>query len=43
VQPVDATGITGRGMRIVDRVAKTWGAVATPSGKDVWFELECRS
>jgi anti-sigma regulatory factor (Ser/Thr protein kinase) len=42
VQRVDDGGITGRGMRIVERVALNWGAVATPSGKDVWFELECK-
>ncbi len=33
----DATG--GRGVRIMDALAASWGASLHPDGKTVWFEL----
>jgi anti-sigma regulatory factor (Ser/Thr protein kinase) len=30
----------GRGLAIVDRVARRWGADTQPEGKVVWFELD---
>jgi hypothetical protein len=32
--------VNGRGLVIVDSVAKSWGFAPTPSGKRVWFEVE---
>ncbi len=39
--PVDAT--SGRGLSIVDALARCWGVEVHPWGKTVWFELPCRS
>lgn len=36
----DATG--GRGLLLVESLARRWGADATPAGKVVWFELGTR-
>ena len=30
----------GRGMRIVDSLASSWGVDELPSGKNVWFRLD---
>lgn len=34
-----ATAVTGRGMRIVERVATRWGVDVEQEGKTVWFEV----
>lgn len=34
-----ATSATGRGLRLLDRLARAWGVEATPNGKCVWFEV----
>jgi len=41
VHPFAPTSATGRGMFLVDRLAKRWGVDADPvaGGKVVWFEL----
>jgi anti-sigma regulatory factor (Ser/Thr protein kinase) len=35
---IDTT--TGRGLRLVDRLAESWGTEPTPEGKRVWFCLD---
>ena len=30
---------TGRGLRLIEDLASSWGTEATPHGKVVWFEL----
>lgn len=36
--------VTGRGLRIVDRLARAWGVIPDAGGgKIVWFELDVRS
>jgi anti-sigma regulatory factor (Ser/Thr protein kinase) len=35
--------VTGRGLVIVDRIAKRWGVEPSDAGKCVWFEIEDRS
>lgn len=35
------SGNRGRGMVIVDRLAKNWGVVLTSQGKTVWAEITC--
>ena len=37
-RPTDES-LTGRGLRLVDRIAARWGAEAEPAGKVVWAEL----
>jgi anti-sigma regulatory factor (Ser/Thr protein kinase) len=37
--PGDRTRGDGRGLAIVERVARSWGAEPRPGGKTVWFEL----
>lgn len=37
------TATTGRGLGLVERLAASWGADATGSGKQVWFELDRRA
>jgi len=39
--PVDA--VTGRGLMIVQALARRWGVETTESGKVVWFEIDCRA
>ena len=39
----DVTAESGRGLQILAAVADASGIVASGSGKDVWFELDCRS
>jgi len=34
-----ARDIGGRGLRIVDRIARRWGTARTPTGKTIWFEV----
>lgn len=36
----DVSGESGRGLGVVDAVAKRWGHAGGPSGRVVWFELE---
>jgi anti-sigma regulatory factor (Ser/Thr protein kinase) len=33
----------GRGLYLVDQLAKRWGSRPTPEGKAVWFEIPIRS
>ncbi|MCL3862373.1 ATP-binding protein [Actinotalea sp. K2] len=35
------TDLDGRGVLLIDRLASRWGADDTPSGKVVWWELDC--
>ena len=35
-------GTSGRGLMIVDRLAKVWGSRPAGAGKTVWAELEAR-
>jgi hypothetical protein len=35
-------GTSGRGLMIVDRLAKLWGSRPTGAGKTVWAELKAR-
>ncbi len=32
--------VTGRGLLLVERIAKSWGVFPDGAGKSVWFELE---
>lgn len=34
------TSTTGRGLALVEDLARAWGAQATPGGKFVWFDLD---
>jgi len=38
-QPPDPARATGRGLLIIDALARGWGSHATGAGKVVWFEL----
>jgi anti-sigma regulatory factor (Ser/Thr protein kinase) len=38
-ESTDPQSESGRGLRIVQALAKEWGAERTPEGKRVWFEL----
>jgi anti-sigma regulatory factor (Ser/Thr protein kinase) len=35
-----ATSATGRGLLLVEELARDWGTVVTDDGKFVWFELD---
>jgi len=35
-----ASSTTGRGLQILDQLARRWGAEPTPEGKVVWFEFD---
>ena len=35
----DPWAVAGRGMSLVDAIAREWGVVPHPSGKVVWFRL----
>jgi anti-sigma regulatory factor (Ser/Thr protein kinase) len=41
IHSFSATSATGRGLRLLDRLAKRWGVDADPltGGKTVWFEV----
>jgi len=39
VQEPDPYDPSGRGMAIVDRLARSWGVEHVPEGKRVWFEV----
>jgi GAF domain-containing protein/anti-sigma regulatory factor (Ser/Thr protein kinase) len=41
VQPGDED-VGGRGLMLLDRLARTWDVRRTPDGKTVWFELDLR-
>ena len=43
VKQYSDTATTGRGMIIVDTLAKSWGAKAENSGKVVWFTMDVAS
>jgi anti-sigma regulatory factor (Ser/Thr protein kinase) len=43
VKQYSDTATTGRGMLIVDTLAKSWGAKAENSGKVVWFTMDVAS
>lgn len=32
--------VTGRGLLLVDRIARRWGVEQLPTGKTVWFEID---
>jgi anti-sigma regulatory factor (Ser/Thr protein kinase) len=34
------TAVTGRGMLLVDRIARRWGVEVSGNGKCVWFEID---
>ena len=36
----DPYHVTGRGLMLVDALSDRWGAVPTPVGKIVWFEID---
>jgi hypothetical protein len=38
---VDAASVTGRGLMILDTLARRWGVEPHAEGKMVWFELGC--
>lgn len=38
--PVDARDVHGRGLALVEALARSWGFVGRPDGKDVWALLE---
>ena len=40
VQTDDRDALDGRGMRILDRLARRWGVRDDAFGKTVWFDLE---
>lgn len=37
VRAYDASAATGRGLQLVDRLAKSWGVQPSATGKTVWF------
>jgi anti-sigma regulatory factor (Ser/Thr protein kinase) len=43
VQRVRPSSEQGRGVFLVDAIARDWGTASTPRGKTVWFELETPS
>jgi hypothetical protein len=38
-QPVDPQRASGRGLLIIEALARSWGSHATGTGKVVWFEV----
>jgi hypothetical protein len=40
VQPLDTWSFSGRGLRIVEGYASSWGTEVGHRGKTVWFEIE---
>jgi anti-sigma regulatory factor (Ser/Thr protein kinase) len=43
VRDYGPNAVTGRGMFLVDRIARRWGVDVDGNGKCVWFEVEARS
>lgn len=39
VRPVDLSALGGRGLHLVEALARRWGVDPEPGGKVVWFEL----
>lgn len=39
-RPASASSTTGRGLQILDQLARRWGARPTADGKVVWFEID---
>lgn len=37
------TGLTGRGLRVVDGLTRAWGVAPAPAGKEVWCEFGDRA
>jgi anti-sigma regulatory factor (Ser/Thr protein kinase) len=35
------SSVTGRGLHLVEALARRWGVDEEPGGKVVWFELDC--
>jgi anti-sigma regulatory factor (Ser/Thr protein kinase) len=42
VRDYGPTAVTGRGMFLVDRIARRWGVDVDGAGKCVWFEVDSR-
>ena len=42
-RPLGLTGESGRGLHLVEVVAREWGVVPMPRGKQVWFRLDVGS
>ena len=42
VAPAEPSNLGGRGLRVVDAIAGSWGVRRCPTGKTVWFELPRR-
>jgi anti-sigma regulatory factor (Ser/Thr protein kinase) len=40
VRHYDDEAMTGRGLALVDELARRWGVDREPGGKSVWFELD---
>ncbi len=40
VRDYGPTAVTGRGMLLVDRIARRWGVESSSTGKCVWFEVD---
>lgn len=40
-RPIDEEAASGRGMLIVEALARAWGVELRDGGKQVWFEVEC--
>jgi anti-sigma regulatory factor (Ser/Thr protein kinase) len=40
VRNLGSGAVTGRGMLLVDRIARRWGVEPAANGKCVWFELD---
>jgi anti-sigma regulatory factor (Ser/Thr protein kinase) len=43
VRPIDTEATNGRGLFLVEALARRWGADAEGAGKVVWFELGARA
>lgn len=39
-RPHQLDALSGRGLRLVDQIASSWGVQPRPVGKVVWFELD---
>jgi anti-sigma regulatory factor (Ser/Thr protein kinase) len=39
--PYEPTSVTGRGVHLLESLARRWGAETDGNGKVVWFEFEC--